>query len=127
MLAPPAPLPDIPLDETRRIGGEQEIIARYEPDKAVETLPLLLSDAGDRARLLTLLDCVLADKRVQTIQPSPEQRAMLARIRGVLASKDARKAPKARGNGSANVATVRRSTKGNRRKRVGRNAAPAAH
>ena len=36
-------LPDLPLDEVRRIGGEQEIIARYEPDKAVETLPVLLA------------------------------------------------------------------------------------
>ena len=33
-------LPDLPLDEARRIGGEQEIIARYEPEKAVETLPV---------------------------------------------------------------------------------------
>ena len=93
-------LPDVPLDEARRIGGEQEIIARYEPDKAVETLPLLLSDANGRGRLLTLLDRVLGDKRVQRIQPSAEQSAMLARIRGVLASPDARKGAKRRGNGS---------------------------
>ena len=38
-------LPELPPDEARRIGGEQEIIARYEPDKAVETLPVLLADA----------------------------------------------------------------------------------
>ena len=38
-------LPELPLDEARRIGGEQEIIARYEPDKAVATLPSLLRDA----------------------------------------------------------------------------------
>ena len=37
-------LPDLPLDQVRRIAGEQEIIARYEPERAVETLPLLLSD-----------------------------------------------------------------------------------
>jgi uncharacterized protein DUF3141 len=79
-------LPDIPLDEARRIGGEQEIIARYEPEKAVETLPVLLADRKDRERLLTLLERVLADKRVQRIQPSREQKAMLARIRSVLDS-----------------------------------------
>ena len=74
-------LPDVPRDEARRIGGEQEIIARYEPEMAVETLPLLLSNANDRDRLLTLLDRVLGDKRVQRIQPSAEQSAMLVRIR----------------------------------------------
>jgi hypothetical protein len=79
-------LPDIPPDEARRIGGQQEIIARYEPEKAVETLPVLLAERKDRARLLTLLERVLADKRVQRIQPSPEQKAALARIRSVLDS-----------------------------------------
>ena len=77
-------LPELAPDEARRIEGEQEIIARYEPDKAVETLPLLLAKPQDRDRLLILLERVLADKRVQRIQPSTEQKAMLARIRGVL-------------------------------------------
>ncbi len=77
-------LPDLAPDVARRIGGEQEIIARYEPEKAVEALPLLLANPRDRDRLLTLLERVLADKRVQRIQPSPEQKAMLTRIRGVL-------------------------------------------
>ena len=83
-------LPDLPRDEARRIGGEQEIIARYEPDQAVETLPVLLAKRKDRERLLTLLERVLADKRVQLIEPSPEQRAMLARIRDVLSAADHR-------------------------------------
>jgi hypothetical protein len=74
-------LPDLALDEVRRIGGEQEIIARYEPERAIETLPALLADRADRDRLLTLLERVLADERVQRIQPSAEQTAMLARIR----------------------------------------------
>ena len=81
-------LPEIALDQARRIGGEQEIIARYEPDKAVETLPALVSDRKDRARLLTLLERVLADRRVQRIQPSAAQKAMLARIRKVLGAVD---------------------------------------
>ena len=121
-------LPDLPLDEARRIGGEQEIIARYEPDKAVETLPLLLSHANDRDRLLTLLDRVLGDRRVQRIQPSAEQSAMLARIRGVLASVDARAGAEQSGNGSGKVTKARRSTSSNRSaKRVARNATPAGH
>jgi hypothetical protein len=64
-------------DELRRIGGEQEIIARYAPDKAVETLSVLVVEPKDRDRLLTLLERVLADRRVQLIQPSAAQRAML--------------------------------------------------
>jgi len=79
-------LPDLRLDEARRIEGEQEIIARFEPDKAIETLPALLTAHEDQGRLLSLLERVLADKRMQRIQPSAEQKAMLARIRGALAS-----------------------------------------
>lgn len=86
-------LPDLPRADVRRIGGEQEIIVRYEPDKAVETLPVLLAKRKDRDRLLTLLERVLQDKRVQRIQPSPEQTAMLARIRRVLGWAGHRPAP----------------------------------
>jgi hypothetical protein len=77
-------LPELPPDELRRIGGEQEIIARCEPDRAVETLPALLPEREERDRLLTLLERVLADQRVQAIQPTAEQTATLARIRSVL-------------------------------------------
>ena len=77
-------LPADPPDVARRVWGKQEIIARYEPERAVATLPRLLAERKDRERLLTLLHRVLADKRMQRIQPSPEQKAMLARIRSVL-------------------------------------------
>jgi hypothetical protein len=77
-------LPDMAPDEVRRIGGEQEIIARYERDEAIRTLPILLAQRKDRERLLSLLERVLADKRVQRIEPSSEQLATLARIRSVL-------------------------------------------
>jgi pimeloyl-ACP methyl ester carboxylesterase len=83
-------LPDLPRAEARRIGGVQEIIARYEPDLAVETLPVLLANRKDRDRLLKLLERVLADKRVQLIEPSPRQRTMLARIRNVLGASNPR-------------------------------------
>ncbi len=77
-------LPKIERDEARRIRGRQELIVKYEPDQAVETLPDLLADPADRKRLLTLLERLLADKRVQQRAPLPEQLAMLARIRKVL-------------------------------------------
>jgi pimeloyl-ACP methyl ester carboxylesterase len=90
-------LPDIAPDEARRIGGEQEIIARYEPEKSIETLPVLLAERKDRDRLLTLLERVLADERVQRIQPSAEQTAMLARIRQVLGAMGGSRAGRGRG------------------------------
>ena len=77
-------LPSLPLDQWRRIRGEQEIIARYEPDQAIETLPELLRERADRERLITLLERLLADRRVQQSKPTPEQMAMLERIRSVL-------------------------------------------
>jgi pimeloyl-ACP methyl ester carboxylesterase len=79
-------LPAISPDEARRIRGEQEIIVRYQPEQAIETLPALLADPADRERLFTLLDRVLAGERVQALELLPEQNAMLARIRAVLAS-----------------------------------------
>ncbi|HSC12762.1 MAG TPA: DUF3141 domain-containing protein, partial [Rhodanobacteraceae bacterium] len=77
-------LPAISPDEARRIRGQQEIVVRHEPDKAVSTLPLLLSGRGDRERLLKLLEALLSDPRVQGGKATPEQRTMLARIRAVL-------------------------------------------
>jgi len=82
-------LPDIAWDQARRIRGEQEIIVRYEPEQALATLPVLLSSAADRSRLLTLLERLRDDPRLQGLSRSPEQDAMLARIRGVLAERPA--------------------------------------
>src|SRR5207244_151935 len=45
-------VPHLPLDAWRRIRGEQEIIAHFEPEKALETLALMLDDE-ERARLIT--------------------------------------------------------------------------
>jgi hypothetical protein len=76
-------IPDLPLDKWRRIRGEQEIIVRHALDQAVATLPKLL-DADERERLLTLIDRVIADKRIQQTKPTAEQVAMVERVRGVL-------------------------------------------
>ncbi len=73
-------LPDVAPDAWRRIRGEQELIVRYEPERAAATLPLLLRDPADRARLITLARKLLADERMQRSQPSSEQVAMLQHI-----------------------------------------------
>jgi hypothetical protein len=77
-------LPEMPPDQWRRMRGEQEIIVRYEPDRAVETLPMLLHSDADRARLLELLHRVATDDRIQEQKPNDDQHAMLSRIRRVL-------------------------------------------
>jgi hypothetical protein len=83
----------LPADQWRRIRGEQEIIASYEPEQAIATLPVLLADRADRKRLLTLLEKLLADARVQSAKPSEAQLAMLERIRAALAPKAAHERP----------------------------------
>lgn len=86
-------LPAVPADQWRRIQGEQQIIALYEPEQALSTLPRLLADRADRERLLTLMEKLLADKRVQQAKPTQEQLAMLDRIRTVLTPKTTREQP----------------------------------
>jgi len=83
-------LPELAPDEWRRVRGTQEVMAREAPDEAIATLPALLSARGDRTRLLTLLDKLIADPRVLGSRPTASQRAMHARIRDVLAAKAAR-------------------------------------
>jgi len=77
-------LPDLSPEQWRRIRGEQEIICRYEPDKAIETLPKLLSNRTDRKRFVTLAEKLLADKRIQAQGVTDEQARMFERIRGIL-------------------------------------------
>ena len=77
-------LPVVSPDEARRIRGEQEIVVRYAHERALATLPLLLAGRGDRQRLLTLLERVLRDPRIQATRPTGTQLATLERIRGVL-------------------------------------------
>jgi pimeloyl-ACP methyl ester carboxylesterase len=83
-------VPALPSDQWRRIRGEQEIIALYEPEKAITTLPVLLADRADRERLLALLDKVMTDERVQHAQPTAAQLAMVERIRKLLSGRPER-------------------------------------
>ena len=89
-----AMLPPVQPDEWRRIRGEQDIIVRYEPERALETLPALVADSGDRDRLVALYQRLLADKRFLGLQPTEEQNAMLGRARDVLRARYAVDKPK---------------------------------
>ncbi len=88
-------LPSASPEEWRRIRGMQEIIVRYEPQRALASLATLLARPEDRERFLTLLERVLADERIQPENTTAEQRDALARIREVL-NKPATPRPTAR-------------------------------
>jgi len=83
-------VPELTIEQWRRIRGEQEIIARCEPEQALATLPALITDRADREKMLALFDKLIGDERVQNAQPSDEQIAMLARIRAVLGERRSR-------------------------------------
>jgi pimeloyl-ACP methyl ester carboxylesterase len=69
----------LPADVVRRIKAEQAVIAELEPERGLESLPRLLADPADRQRVLRVLD-----EAVAAVEPTVEQKAMLARIRHVL-------------------------------------------
>ena len=98
-------LPAMPPDQWRRVRGEQEIIVRYEPDRALATLPGLLADPADRERLVTLVRRLLADERVQRAKPSAEQMAIVERIGVTLGARAPKAIP-----GRARKAAARRKT-----------------
>jgi len=77
-------LPAIPREQMRRIRGEQDIIVRYEPERALATLPRLLADPADRKRLLTLVERLLGDERVQRGDFTADDRARIETILRVL-------------------------------------------
>jgi pimeloyl-ACP methyl ester carboxylesterase len=100
-------VPEIPLEQWRRIRGEQEIIVKQDRERALATLPDLL-DLEERERLLTLIDRVVTDSRVLAQKPTAEQMEMVERVRSVLS------APKATADGTQVEMTVQRM-KGSRR------------
>ncbi len=103
-------LPQITPFEWRTIRGEQEIIAHYEPERALATLPLLLPGEADRARLLALIDRIMADRRIQESHPGAQQLAMVERIRKLLARpRRTAQAVAAEGSGAAGRTRARRA------------------
>ena len=82
-------LPGKTLEEQRRVRGVQDIIASYEPERALATLPRLLAQPGDRKRLLTLFGQLLSDERFQNVKPTAAQIAMFDRINALLRTEPA--------------------------------------
>jgi pimeloyl-ACP methyl ester carboxylesterase len=83
-------LPPVTREQMRRIRGEQDIIVRYEPERALHTLPKLLADPADRERAVTLLERLLTDPRVVARKWSD---AMLAYVEEILKAIGADPAP----------------------------------
>ena len=77
-------LPSLAPDRWRQIRGRQDIIVRYAPDEALATLPRLVADPADRERLLMVVERLLTDPRLTSVEPSTEQRTMLKRFADVL-------------------------------------------
>ena len=86
-------LPDMPLHEWRRVRGTQEVIVRHEPDQALASLPTLLAEPNARARLLGLIDKLMADRRVIGRSPTSAQTTMAAHIRSLFREKAPRRQP----------------------------------
>ena len=79
-------LPDLPRDQQRRLRGEQDIVVRYQPARALQTLPGLVAKAADRARLREFLERLMAHKRLAQLKPTHEQMTMLQQIHELLAA-----------------------------------------
>jgi pimeloyl-ACP methyl ester carboxylesterase len=78
-------LPKLAPAEARVIRGNQEVICRYEPERALSTLPLLLSDPTDREHFLIVLDAVVEEYSA-TFGLTEVQSSMLQRIRELLST-----------------------------------------
>jgi Protein of unknown function (DUF3141) len=80
-------LPKLTPGQIRVIRGNQEVICRHEPERALTTLPMLLSDPIDHDHFLTLLDAVVEEYSA-TFGLTEEQSAVLERIREVLCAEE---------------------------------------
>jgi pimeloyl-ACP methyl ester carboxylesterase len=75
-------LPAMPREQMRRIRGEQDIIVRYAPERALATLPKLLPDPAERERVRTLIRRLLDDERIRVRNLTADD---LARVESILA------------------------------------------
>ncbi|MFL5162407.1 MAG: DUF3141 domain-containing protein [Microvirga sp.] len=81
LVGPDVGLLDLPVDDARGLIQEQSYIVDYEPERALQTLPMLVRSAEERQRLLDLLD-----QLARNVELNPEQRAFLPEFRRVLSA-----------------------------------------
>jgi tellurite resistance protein len=72
-------LSKVPGDEVRRIKAEQAVVAELEPERGLQSLPKLLAEPKDRRRAIVLLE-----EAVAAAELTPEQQAIVDRVREVL-------------------------------------------
>jgi hypothetical protein len=70
---------EMPAEVAREIIREQSYIVEFEPERALATLPKLLTGAEDRRITLELLERLEGH-----IEPNAEQTALFGEIRGLL-------------------------------------------
>jgi hypothetical protein len=73
-------LPPVDFATARRVRGEQDLIVAHAPELALETLPKLLAQRGDRERFARFFERVLGDSRVSQSLFTDEQRATFRQI-----------------------------------------------
>ena len=76
------PFSDLSSSARQALIREQRAIAAFAPERAVETLPALLTDAADRARALAVVAAVAGPEE----EMDPPVSGMLARFRTVLSA-----------------------------------------
>lgn len=77
--------PEVDAHTWQLIRGRQDIIVHHEPERALATLPSLLAAGNDRAQALELIDRLATDPKLADAAQHGVQRAILARVRAVLA------------------------------------------
>ena len=77
-------LPRVAPHTWRRIRGEQEIIARFEPEQALQTCRACWRRGPTASACSRSLDKLAGDPRVHDDEPTSAQAAMFARVREVL-------------------------------------------
>ena len=91
LVGPDVGLLDLPVDDARGLIQEQSYIVDHEPERALQTLPMLVRNSEERQRLLDLLD-----QLARNIELNPDQRALLPQFRRVLSSNVERLPPTGR-------------------------------